>query len=95
MIRFVRDMARVLTMACREHVVLFSRQLDAPLSPGEAFGLRVHILYCGGCRRFKEHLRHLQSLGQTLALQAEIEPGLPADVRERLNVLVAQAAKKN
>ena len=95
MIRFVRDMMRVLGMRCREHVVLFSRQLDAPLSPGEAFGLRVHIVYCGGCRRFREHLRHLQSLGQTLALQAEIDPGLPEDVRERLHARVVQATNKN
>ena len=94
MIRFMRDMARVLKMPCREHVVLLSRQLDTPLSRGEAFGLRLHILYCAGCRRFREHLRHLQSLGQTLAQQAQIEPGLPADVRERLHDRVAQAQKK-
>ena len=95
MIRFVRDMLRTLGLPCREHVVLFSRQLDSPLSRGEAVGLRVHILYCGGCRRFTEHLRHLQSLGRTLAEQAEIEPGLPVDVRERLIARVARAAKKN
>jgi len=94
-IGFVRDMVRVLTMPCREHVVLFSRQLDARLSRGEAFGLRVHIVYCGGCRRYREHLRHLQSLGQALAQQAEIEPGLPVDVRERLNAVVARAGKNN
>ena len=95
MIGFVRDMVRVLGLPCREHVVLFSRQLDAPLSRGEAFGLRMHIVYCSGCRRFREHLRHLQSLGRTLAEQAENEPGLPADVRERLNARVTQATKKN
>ena len=88
-------MIRVLTMRCREHTALFSRQLDSPLSRGEAFGLRIHILYCGGCRRFREHLRHLQSLGQTLSRQAEMESGLPADVRERLNARIAQAPKKN
>jgi len=81
-------------MPCREHVALFCRQVDAPLSRGEAFGLRVHIIYCRGCRRFREHLRHMQSLGRTLAEQAENEPGLPADVRERLNARVAQESKK-
>jgi len=94
-IRFVRGMVRVLRMPCREHVALLSRQLDAPLSRGEAFGLRVHIVYCGGCRRFREHLRHMQSLGRTLAEQAENEPGLPADVRERLNARVTRGSKKN
>ncbi len=92
---FVRDMARVLTMRCREHVVLFSRQLDTPLSRGEAFGLRVHVLYCGGCRRFREHLVHLASLGRELAAQSGREPGLPADVRTRIYARVATATKKN
>jgi len=94
-IRFLRDMMRVLRLPCREHVVLFSRQIDAPLSRGEAFGLRVHIVYCRGCRRFREHLQHMQSLGRTLSEQTANEPGLPADVRERLNVRIARAAKKN
>ncbi|CAN5825075.1 hypothetical protein BH11PLA1_BH11PLA1_00700 [soil metagenome] len=95
MIRFVRDMARVLTMPCREHVVLFSRQLDAPLPRGAAFGLRLHIVYCGGCRRFRAHLRHMQALGGVLAEQGENEPGLPADVRARLNARVALGSNKN
>ena len=95
MIRFARDIVRVLKMPCREHVELFSRQIDTPLSRGESFGLRLHIVYCGGCRRFREHMRHLQSLGQTLAKLDENEAGLPADVRERLNASVARASKKN
>ncbi len=95
MIRFVQDILRVAGLPCREHVALLSRQLDTPLSRGEAAGLRLHTLYCGGCRRFTEHLRHLQSLGQTMAEQAENEPGLPADVRARLNDRVGQNTKKN
>jgi len=94
-IRFARDMMRVLRTPCREHVALFCREHDAPLSRGEAFGLRVHIVYCGGCRRFREHLLHMRLLGHTLAQLAENEPGLPADVRERLNARVASASKKN
>ena len=95
MTQFVRDIVRVLKMPCREHVVLLSRQIDAPLSQGERVGLRVHILYCGGCRRFAAHLRHLQTLGQTLYNQVEAEPGLPADVRAQLNARIAQVTKKN
>lgn len=93
--RFVRDMVRVLTMPCREHAALFSRQVDTPLSRGETIGLRIHIVYCGGCRRFREHLRHLRSLGGALAEQIGNEPGLPADVRERLIARVARESKKN
>ncbi len=94
MIRFVRDMVRVLCSPCRDHVALFSQQIDTPLSRGETFGLRLHILYCGGCRRFIEHLRHMQSLGQVLAQQAENQSGLPADVRSRIHARLAKATKK-
>jgi hypothetical protein len=93
--RMAKDILRVLNMPCREHTTLFSRQLDAPLSRGEAVGLRIHIVYCRGCRRFRAHLRHLRALGRTLADAAGREPGLPTDARERLNALIARAAKKN
>lgn len=84
MIRFVLDMVRVLAMPCREHAELLSRQLDAPLAPGQRFGLRVHLLYCGGCRSFQKYLLRLRSLGETLGKQATDGAGIPDDVRARL-----------
>lgn len=90
MIGFARDMVRVLTMPCREHTVLLSRQLDAPLTRGESVGLRIHIVYCAGCRRFRAHLRHLRALGQSLARGMDDQPGLPDAVRDRLTAHVAE-----
>lgn len=84
----------MLSLPCREHTVLFSRQIDAPLSRGESVGLRIHILYCKGCRRFRSHLRHMRSLGRSLAGQIEQTSGLPADVRQRLIARVADQARK-
>jgi hypothetical protein len=93
-IRFVRDFVNVLGKPCREHVELLSKQVDTSLSRGQSAGLRVHILYCSGCRRFRQHLSDMRSLGQTLAKQVDEQPGLPADVRGRLIARIDQTSKK-
>ena len=66
MIGFVREVIRVLGMPCREHVALFSKQLDEPLPLGTAAGLRIHILYCGGCKKFRAQIRRLHDLAGTI-----------------------------
>jgi len=81
---FVRDMCRVLGMACREHTELLSRQLDAPLSRGEAFGLAVHVRVCAGCREFRSQLRRMRELGGALGREVGGVGGMPEAARERL-----------
>lgn len=94
MIGYVRDIFRVLGMPCRSHTELFSRQLDAPLAPGIAMGLRIHVLYCTGCKRFRAQIHALRALMN--AIDAETETGaeagagssadqkMPPDVRARV-----------
>jgi hypothetical protein len=85
MIRTVRDVIRVLKMPCREHTELFSRQLDGAITPGEAIGLRLHLLLCAGCRRFKAHLGRLRDMTRMIgeAGMGEAVERLPRDVRDR------------
>ncbi|MFO0834614.1 MAG: hypothetical protein U0638_06565 [Phycisphaerales bacterium] len=94
MIRVLRDMLRVLNLPCREHTVLMSRQLDTPLSRGEAIGVRIHVIYCLACRRFLKQLRQLQSLGRSLADQLDTG-SLPDDVRQRLRSSIGNPPKKS
>lgn len=94
MIGFLRDAVRVLSMSCRSHAELLSRQLDEPLPRGVAFGLRVHLLYCRGCRRFRDQLRHLRELGRACARQMEAVGALPADARARLGASIDRRASK-
>ncbi len=84
MIRFTRDAARVLGMPCREHTVLLSRQMDAPLSRGETFGLRVHLVICAGCRRFKAQMIQLRSMSRSLGQAMDQAGDMPPAVRERI-----------
>ena len=95
MIRFVRDIVRVLNMPCREHAGLLSRRLDGQLSSGEALGLRVHLLYCAGCRRLAAQLHTLRKLGRELGEQMGTGEGLPGAVRDRVIARVQQASQKN
>lgn len=88
-------MGRVLALPCREHTVLYSRQLDAPLTRGEIAGLRFHAVYCRSCRRFRDHLGQMRDLARALAGESPEGQGIPAEVRERLIHRVTQASKKN
>ena len=93
--RFVMDMLRVLRMPCREHTALLSRQLDGPLPRGEHVGLRLHLVYCAGCRRFRDQIRTLRALSRALGEQTKTGEGLPDAVRDRLIARAAQEPGKN
>ncbi|MFN7022226.1 MAG: hypothetical protein ACK4WH_12990 [Phycisphaerales bacterium] len=94
MIGFLRDVVRVLGMPCREHTALFSRQLDEPLPRGVAAGLRIHIVYCGGCRRFRAQVRRLRDLARLIGGETESGEGLPEAVRDRVLRRAADESRK-
>lgn len=52
-------------LTCKEATRLVSESLDRELSFRQRFGLRVHLLLCHFCRRYKRQLLFLQSLMQT------------------------------
>jgi hypothetical protein len=94
MIGFVGDVLRVLTMPCRDHTALFSKQLDGPLPRGIAAGLRIHIVYCAGCRRFRAQIRWLRSLAARLGGELSSGDAMPQAVRERVRQAAAAQSKK-
>jgi hypothetical protein len=94
-IAFVRDFFRVLGMPCREHTALFSQQLDGPLAPGIAFGLRFHVLYCTGCARFSAQIRRLQDLAARVGREDAGEQRMPRAVRERVAERLARGDKQS
>jgi hypothetical protein len=95
MIGYTRDVLRVLRMPCREHTVLLSRQMDGPLTRGEAAGLRIHVMYCTGCARFRAQIRLLRSAAEKMGMEMDRGEGIPAGVRERVMHRAADAAKKS
>lgn len=48
-------------LSCREETQLMSQKLDRPLSFGERFSLRFHLLFCKGCRATQKHLAFLRT----------------------------------
>lgn len=94
MIGFVRDVLRVLKMPCREHTALFSRQLDEPLPRGIQAGLRLHVLYCTGCKRFRAQVRRLREVAGGLGRDLNAGEAMPRAVRGRVLGRAADEAKK-
>ncbi len=84
MIRFVRDFLRVANRPCRDQTAVINQQFDAPLSRGEALGLRTHLLVCEKCRRFRRQVALLRELSSSLGRDAGFTEPFPDDVRERL-----------
>jgi len=53
-------------LSCRETTRLISQGLDRDLALGERVALRVHFLYCLGCRRANRQLAFLRRAVQAL-----------------------------
>ncbi len=51
-------------MSCKEAARLISEERDHPLSLGQRFGLRMHLVMCALCRGYKQNL---DALGRIFA----------------------------
>lgn len=47
-------------ISCKEASRLASQKLDRNLNFGERFQLRLHLMYCAGCRRMEKQFRFLR-----------------------------------
>ncbi len=74
-------------LTCRRATRLISDALDRPLSWFERLRLRVHLIGCAPCRRFR---RAAGWLHQFLAAPSPATP-LPGAARERIRCALAQA----
>jgi predicted Fe-S protein YdhL (DUF1289 family) len=91
-IAFFRDVARSANQPCREHARTIDRALDARLSPGETFGLRLHLLYCRGCRRFRRQVTAIRAMSSQHGQSIRTGDAMPAEVRARLDASIRNAA---
>ena len=48
-------------LSCREETALLSQALDRPLRLHERFGMRLHLLFCKGCRATRRHFMFLRT----------------------------------
>lgn len=90
----IGDIAKVLSMPCREHAGIISRSFDAPLTTGTRWGLWVHERYCAGCRGYHLQLGTLhraaeRAFGGPAAAPTDRQ-GCPGEVRQRIVRRVVQ-----
>jgi hypothetical protein len=74
--------------SCKDTVRLVSESLDGELPLGRRLALRLHLLLCGMCTRFRRNLLFLRAAARRLEEQADSwdsEQGrLSAGARERM-----------
>jgi hypothetical protein len=73
-------------LSCKEVSLLLSRSCDQRLSWRERLGVRLHLLYCEGCRRLARQLRFLSAAVRRFAASAgsAAGKGLSEDARRRI-----------
>ena len=78
-------------ISCKHASQLISRSLDQRLSFFERLSLRLHLLICNVCTRFKQQLYTLQSAIKALLKQTENDETvqLPLQAKERIQNVIA------
>lgn len=77
---------------CREVSYRISRSMDDRLSPGERLAVRMHLLMCGICRRYRKQLTLMRRMLRRLPVQ---DPGgaplfkLDKQAKERMRTVLA------
>ncbi len=94
----LREIRMILGLSCEEASHLTSDALDRELSRGERWALRLHTLFCGGCRRLKQQLDLMRALlskspDSLDRLTGEQLPQLSTDRREHIKQLLREAAR--
>ncbi len=62
----------ILTLKCEQSNRLISQSFDADLSRCERLAVRLHVLMCRSCRKFKKKLRLLHEMLQQDELSSVI-----------------------
>lgn len=64
---------------CYEVTRLLSAAQDRPLSLQERLRLRLHLLLCGGCRHFGQHMKVLRLSARGFARGGVARPPSPVE----------------
>lgn len=78
-------------LSCKEVSLLLSRACDERLPWRVRLAVRLHLLYCRGCRQFEKQLHVLRSAAHRLAdhLDATSRQVLPEAARRRIRKAMA------
>lgn len=97
--RFLYDIKMVLTLTCEKSSRLLSDDLERPLTTVERTALRLHLLLCRSCRRFRRNIRFLRDLMHHAHHLPEVSgphlSSLTTDERHRLVEAIRRAQEEN
>jgi hypothetical protein len=85
----LKTLWHLLNLPCRDMTRLASESLDRELGGLERAVLRIHLLYCAGCRRYLEQIVEVRTIlhraAARIAAGGDLPGlGLPDDVRSRI-----------
>jgi hypothetical protein len=93
----LRELRKILSLSCEEASHLTSDALDRELSRSERWALRLHLLFCHGCRRLKQQLDLMRTLTKSPQSRhrpmSEQLPQLSTDRKEHIKQLLREAAR--
>jgi hypothetical protein len=90
---FVESIDKLLNLHCREAAALLSKAQDGELSRVDRWALRLHLLICAPCRRYRRQLHKLGHLLDGIVKRLEGDGRLPGvrlsdEARRRLSELI-------
>ena len=90
---FAEDMVKLLTLRCREATALLSAAEDGELGGVNRWALRLHLIICAPCRRFRRQLHKLARIIDAAVSRLEADGRLPGvrlsdEARQRLRELI-------
>ena len=77
-------------LSCKDVTQLLSESMDASLPIGKRIGVRLHLLICKFCLRYKRQLLLIRETARRLAATEDV-PGetLSAEARDRIRKSLA------
>lgn len=86
---FVKAIRMLLALHCDESTLLISSGQDRTLAPIERWAVRLHLISCRSCRRFRKQVQYLQDAARRLR-QLAVGKKLPLTVRQQIERSIRQ-----
>ena len=82
----MRRFFQFLFMPCEGYTELISVSMDTDLSRLDQFAVRLHAIYCKGCRRYRKQIMQLRSMLRRIDenIQHSGPMQLTAEARDRI-----------
>ena len=87
------NLKQILTMHCREVTQLTSDEFDRRLTWSERIGMRLHVGFCGNCRRLRRQLVLLNQWAKQLLDSVDSPDEASARLSDRRRELIKSAMR--